>query len=372
MPAERPLRICHIALKGMPLGGGIEKYTEQVGSRLAARGHEITVYAMRHYGARDGVYRGMHIRTVPTIRSRSLEKFAAYLLATAYESTLGSCDVIHMHSFGPAMLSILPRLTGQTVLVQGHGLEWKRSRWSPLAGGMLRAMEPPSVRFPHAVAVVSRTLQRYVRETYGRECFYLPTGVEEPQPADAEPLRPLGLEAGNYVLFLSRLVREKNAHLLIRAFRRLRTDARLVIAGDAQHEQRYKEQLGELARGDRRILFPGFVTGLLWRSLLSNARLYVQPSGVEGLSLSLLEAMSYGNCCLVSDIPENLEAIHGHGFSFRHDDEANLAAKMNELLRDDSLRASAGAAGRAFVLAHHSWDDIAARTESVYAGLLGR
>ena len=366
------MRICYIAVKGMPLGGGIERYTEELGSRLAARGHRIIVYAMRHYGTASGDYRGMEVRTVRTIRLKCAEKLAATFLAAVHQTVRAECDIVHFHAFGPAMFCLLPRLAGRRVVVQGHGLEWNRAQWNRLARSFLRLMETPSVRFPNAVTVVSRGLRDYLWRNYRVTGEYIPSGANPPVFEQPDLINGLGLQSRRYVLFLSRLVPGKNAHHLITAFRRLGTDLRLVIAGDAGHEERYKRELRDLAGGDPRILFPGFVQGRLLRELLSHCLLFVQPSETEGMSISLLEAMSYGNCCLISDIPENIEAGSNCAVSYRAGDVDDLARKVQHLIRDPALAAEMGSRAQRHVLENHLWDSVAAKMEAFYLAVLGR
>jgi glycosyltransferase involved in cell wall biosynthesis len=365
------MKIAYIVLKGMPLGGGIEKYTEEVGSRLAAKGHEVVAYTMRHYGAKDGVYRGMRIKTVPTLKRKSLEKILASFLAALAQCGERNVDIVHFHAFGPAMFSFIPRLIGRRVVVQGHGIEWRRSRWG--AGGrlFLRFMEMPSVRFPHAVTVVSEVQRKYLNEKYGIESTCIPTGINPPQFEAPDIIKnEYGLEGNDYILFAARLVREKGAHYLIEAYRRLGTDLKLVIAGDARHEDEYKAELKKLVQGNEEIVFTGFVTGKKLHELYSNCYLFVLPSEVEGLSTALLEAMSYGNCTLISDIPENLEAQGGIGFSFKSKSVEDLSQKLGMLLDDRATVDSMKGKAREHVLENYSWDGIAERFENFYKDVL--
>lgn len=364
------MKIAYIVLKGMPLGGGIEKYTEELGSRLAGRGHDVVVYAMRHYGARDGRYRGMTIKTVPTLRTKSLEKLTASFLASLRQCLDRDVDIVHFHAFGPAMFCFIPRLLGRKVVVQGHGLEWKRSRFGRFGRSFLRAAEYPSVKFPDVVTVVSATQKRYLKDTYGIDAVYIPPGVTPPQPEEPALIREYGLEGDDYILFLARLVREKGAHYLIEAYRRLETDLKLVIAGDAKHEEAYKSELQRLAGGDDKIVFTSFVRGRMLRELLSNSRLFVLPSEMEGLPIVLLEAMVYGNCCLVSDIPENIDVIDGFGYTFRSADVGDLAAKLRTLTGDRGAVERVREGAKRHVLDTYHWDRITDRFEDLYSRLL--
>jgi glycosyltransferase involved in cell wall biosynthesis len=364
------MKIAYIALKGMPLGGGIERYTEELGSRLAQKGNEVVVYATRHYGARDGFYRGMRVKTVPAPASRSLEKLAASLSASLRQCAERNIDVLHFHAFGPSMFSFIPRALGRKVVVQGHGIEWRRSKWG--AGGrlFLKLTEIPSVRVPNVVTVVSKVQQDYLKRRYGIESVHIPTGVNPPVLERPSLIGDLGLSGGDYILFAARLVREKGAHYLIEAFKRLGTDLKLVIAGDALHEDAYKAELLGLSGGRADIIFPGFVTGRLRDELFSNCYLFVLPSELEGFSTALLEAMSYGNCCLISDIPENLEALGGFGYCFENRNVDDLADKLRYLLGSPEAVESVKSLARAHVLENYSWDRVAGQFESLYRSLI--
>jgi len=364
------VKIAYIVLKGMPLGGGIEKYTEEIGSRLAKRGHDVVVYAMKHYGAQDGMHEGMRIRSVPAIRSKSFEKMTAAFLATLNLVIGNNVDVVHFHAFGPAMFSFIPRLANMKVVVQGHGLEWKRSRWGTAAKLFLKMSEVPSVRFPHALTVVSRVQQDYIRQKYGRESIYIPTGVNPARKEEPDLIKQYGLRGNDYILFAGRLVSEKGARYLIDAFKKVKTDLKLVIAGDARHEAEYKAGLLKLAGETGNVIFPGFVTGKLLHEFFSNCYFFVLPSEIEGLSTVLLEAMSYGNCCLVSDIPENLEALHGHGYTFVNKDVHDLAEKMGFLIGHGDSVDRVKDAAKCYAIDNYSWDAIAGRFEDFYMRLL--
>ncbi|NOZ25571.1 MAG: glycosyltransferase family 4 protein [Nitrospirae bacterium] len=364
------MKIAYIVLKGMPLGGGIEKYTEELGSRLASRGHEIIVYTMRHYGASNGLYKGMTIKTVPTVKTRSLEKLTASFNASLRQCFEKDVDIVHFHAFGPAMFCCIPRLFGRKVVVQGHGLEWKRSRFGKAGRFFLRLAEFPSVKLPDIVTVVSRTQKKYLLDTYGIDAVYIPPGVNPPCPREPVLIREYGLHGNDYILFMARLVREKGAHYLIEAYNRLETDMKLVIAGDAKHEDLYKSELYSLAEGNRNIVFTSFVSGRMLEELLSNSYLFVLPSEMEGLPIVLLEAMGYGNCCLVSDIPENLDVIDDFGYKFRSRDVDDLTAKLRYLTGDGRAVETVKAGARNHVLSTYLWDRITDQFEALYGKLL--
>jgi glycosyltransferase involved in cell wall biosynthesis len=364
------VKIAYIALKGMPFAGGIERYTEEIGRRLVFKGHDITVYSMRNYGAKDGIYKGMKIVTVPTYERKSLEKMTASFVAMIRQCMDKNTDIVHFHAFGPSMFCFIPRILGKKVVVQGHGLEWKRSRWG-IAGRMfLKLAEIPSVMFPHALTVVSKEQQNYIKTKYGRKTYYIPTGVNPPRIEKPDLINQYGLQGNDYILFVARLVREKGASHLIKAYKRLKTDLKLVIAGDAPYEVGYKSELYKLSAGNKNIIFTGFVSGKLLQELFSNSYLFVLPSEIEGLPTALLEAMSYGNCCLVSDIPENVEALNSLGYSFKNKNVDDLAEKLTYLINDKNAVSKVKHEAKQHVIDNYSWDAIAVQFERFYSSLL--
>jgi len=360
------MKIAYIVIKGMPIGGGVEKYTEEVGARLAERGHEVVVYTTRKYGTVDCVYRGMRIKTVPCVDRRSLQKLTASFMATCYQFMERDVDIVHFHAIGPSVFCFLPRLIGRPTVVQSHGHEWMRAKWGWAGKAFFRVTEQIALRTASDVTAVSQVLTRYYEERYHRRVTHIPSGINPVTPAAPEEIQKLGLVGDDYILFAARLVAEKGAHYLIDAYRQLDTDVKLVIAGDAQHEEAYKAMLREKAGGDDRILFPGFVTGRILEELFSNARIYVLPSEIEGLPISLLEAMSYRNCCVASDIPENREALEDHGFTFRNRDAKDLYRVLTELLGKPEKIDSKKAEARDHVLRHYQWDMIADGFERLY------
>jgi glycosyltransferase involved in cell wall biosynthesis len=360
------MHIAFFVVKHPDLGGGIEKYTRELSMRLAARGHEITVYSMRHYGDFDSVSDGIRIVRVPTIPMRAVEKLGACASAAALSLFRRKPDIAHFHSVAAGLFAPLCRWRGIPRVLQMHGIEWQRSRWGGLGSSVLRFLERTSMKGMDAYTAVSRVQCDLLATKYGVPVEFIPTGADVPEPTPAQEIQTLGLKPNEYILFASRLVHEKGAHYLIPAFRKLNTNVKLVIAGDAKGEETYKEELRQLADGDSRIVFPGFVQGDLLKELFSNARLYVHPSELEGLSIALLEAMGYGNACLVSDIPENEEALADTGFYFRGKSVESLATELDALLSHPEITRDMGAKARIRVKTCFSWDHIADAFENMY------
>ena len=365
------MRIAYSVVKHMLRGGGIEKYTLEVGKRLAARGHEVTVFSMGHYGHVDSWVEGMRIVKVPSSKRAAAEKLSAGASA-ALKVLLAreKFDIVHFHSIAAGVFGRLPASRGMQSVLQMHGIEWQRSRWSRLGREVLKTLEAVSLKSHHGYTAVSQTQCNFYQQHLGIPMRYIPTGADVKEREPANEILSMGLLPQRYVLFASRLVSEKGAHYLVRAFRKLNTDFKLVIAGDAKGEEFYKSELKEAAGGDARILFPGYVEGKKLEELFSHAAVYVQPSEIEGLSIALLEAMGYGNCCLVSDIPENKEAIATAGITFTNRDVDDLREKLEYLLSNPDIRSKLGVYARERVRMHYSWDRIAEDFELFYQSLL--
>jgi glycosyltransferase involved in cell wall biosynthesis len=328
---------------------------------------------MGHYGPVAPEVEGMRVVQVPSIRGVTTEKMSAVVASTiATLLSRDGPDIVHCHSTGPGSFGPLLRARGSKTVLQMHGVEWKRSRWGPFGRRVLRWMELLSMRGHDAYTAVSREQCDLFVKEYGIGFEYIPTGTEVRLATPPRLIREMGLDADSYVLFASRLVREKGAHYLIDAFRRIDTSCRLVIAGDALGEKAYSDELKRAAHGDARILFPGYVEGELLEELYSNAAIYVQPSEVEGLSIALLEAMGHSRCCLVSDIPENLEAIGDAGVWFQQRDAADLSKKLCELLAAPAMRRAKGAKAQLRVREEYSWDRVTDCFETLYARSLAQ
>jgi glycosyltransferase involved in cell wall biosynthesis len=372
------LRIAMIGARGVPATfGGIERHVEELGARLVARGHEVTVFCRTNYGRTDpGGHRGMRLRSAPTVGTKHLDA-----IVHSGISTLGAMaapfDVLHYHAIGPGMLAVLPRFLSRSgVVLTVHGRDDQRGKWGRGAKAVLGAAGWLSARVPDATIVVGRHLERYYHDAHGRRAVYVPNGVlaARPRPADGTLAR-LGLLPGRYLLFVGRLVPEKAPDLLLQAFRRLPGDHRLVLAGDSSFSDRFTGGLRELAAGDPRVVLPGYVYGAQLQELYSNAAAFVLPSLLEGLPLTLLEAASYGLPVVVSSIPPHLEVLGSAGPGrrlHRPGDGDELLAALAQVLADPRVE-RAGATGlRDQVLRTYCWDDATERTEAVYRAVLER
>ena len=308
----RRLRIAIVGTRGIPATyGGVERHVEEIGSRIAERGHEVTVYARAGYLEEPlREHRGMQIRTLRTVDSKHLEAFL-HSAHAAMDALTRANDVVHFHALGPGLFSPINRYASRAVVVQTiHGRDDQRNKWGGTAQRALRVATWVSTQVPHRTIVVSRELQTDYQESFGRPSTYIPNGTPDPiERPPKEISRIWGLQGGDYVLALGRLVPEKDAATLIRAFRRVQTDAKLVIVGGSSHSGDYVASLQALAAEDPRVIMTGYQYGDVLEELLSNARLFAQPSLLEGLPLTLLEAASYGLPIVASDIGPHAEVL---------------------------------------------------------------
>ena len=353
--------------------GGVEIVVGELSRRMAAKGHQVTCYNRSGHhvsGARydsEETLEGVKIRSVWTIDKKGLAAVTSSLFS-AIRAAFSRADVVHIHAEGPAAMCWLPRLFGKKVVVTVHGLDWQREKWKGGFGAKyIRYGEKMAVRHAHQIIVLSRNVQAYFRDTYGRETVWIPNGVTPPQSVDAEAIcRQFGLQKEDYILFLGRLVPEKGVHYLLEAFSQVKTDKKLVIAGGVSDTQEYDQRLRQMAQADPRVCFTGFVQGQTLESLYSNAYVYTLPSDVEGMPLTLLEAMSYGNCCLVSDIPECTEVVEDRAAIFPKGDVVALARQLQQLCDHPEQVAQYRRDARAFICKKYHWDDVTEKTLELY------
>lgn len=358
--------------------GGVEVVVTELARRMVALGHEVTCYDRSGSDVmtgdvaetRERVVGGVRVVPVKTIDRRGLAAASAAHYATK-AAIADRPDVIHYHAEGPCASLPAAHRAGIPTVATIHGLDWQRAKWGRLGSAYIRRGERAAARDADEIIVLSRPAQEYFKTAYGRETVLIPNGVDpkESRPAD-EIRKRWGLEPSSYVLFLGRLVPEKRPELLIEAFRHLQTDKRLVVAGGGSDTSEYERQLHELASGDPRVLFTGFVTGEPLDELYSNAYCYVLPSDVEGMPMSLLEAMAYGRACVTSDIPECADVLAGTGVTFTRGDAGALRAALKGLLRDPSRAHKLGAAARARVMSNYAWNSVVKRTLAAYEGVL--
>ena len=312
-------------------------------------------------------YKGIRLKTVPTIEKKGLAAVSSSFFA-ALCCAFGKYDIVHIHAEGPAFFAWIPKLLGKKVIVTIHGLDWQREKWKAGFGAkFIRQGERNAVKYADEIIVLSKGVQDYFEKTYGRKTVFIPNGVNRPKKQKAELItEKYGLEKDSYILFLGRLVPEKGIKYLIEAFKQVDTDKELVIAGGSSDTSEFENEIKELAKEDKRILFTGFVQGQELEELYSNAYVYVLPSDLEGMPLSLLEAMSYGNCCLVSDIPECVDVVEDKALIFQKSDVNSLYTKLVDICCNSSKVKSFKCTAEEFVCNKYSWNKIVKDTCCLY------
>ena len=382
---SRPLRIAMIGHKRIPSReGGIEIVVEQLAVRMAALGHCVDAYNRfghhvsgkkyeQEYGWKGRkFYKGVRVYIVPTFKSSSLNAIVYSFFATI-RALFGRYDVLHYHAEGPCAMLWIPKLFHRKITVTVHGLDWQRAKWGNFASYVIKFGEKMAAKYADEVIVLSENVRKYFADTYNRQVTYIPNGINRPVLRDAHLItEKYGLGRDDYLLFLGRIVPEKGLHYLIEAFSKIDTDKKLVIAGGSSQAVDYMELIHRMARLDDRIIMTDFVQGQLLEELYSNAYAFVLPSDVEGMALSLLEAMSYGKCCLVSDICENTEVVEDKAIIFRKSDVKDLREKLVYMLEHPEAVHSYAEVSADFICGKYNWDEVVNETVGLYRRCCGR
>ncbi len=372
------MKIAMIGQKGIPATwGGVEKHVDELTRRLAGFGHEVLVYTRAHYVVPEAVdafrkeYPTVRLIARPSLRSKHFDAIT-HTLFSLLHAMKENVDVYHFHSVGPSLLSWIPRLfrPSARVVTTFHSPDRLHQKWGVIARTVLTFGERTALWFAHRTIVVSHDLEHYAEQRYGKTPVYIPNGVLQAQHRRASMITAqFGLEENGYILAVSRLVPHKGVHYLIRAFKKLKTEKKLVIVGDSAYTDTYVAQLHREAGNDQRIIFAGFQTGRMLEELYSNCYLFVHPSESEGLSIALLEAGSYGKCVLISDIPSHVEVVREHGYVFRNADVEDLHAKLTAVIQNPTAVERAGKELCAHVLGTYHWDRVAKQIEQLYSDL---
>jgi len=381
------MKIALIGQKTVPFiggkGGGVERHVEELSVRLASMGHEVFVYS-RGYLMDEKIkeYKGVKIIYTPSIHTKNLDTITHVFTSTVH-ALFHKYDVIHYHGVGPSTLAWIPRLfkPKTKVIVTFHSIDRFHKKWGAFARLYLAFGEWTAVHFPHICIAVSKSIQQYCRQRYKKETIYIPNGADLNKTMEAHDnkIRQFGLSKDSFILAAARLVKHKGIHYLIEAYKRLEsahgTDPRnwpggrirkLVIAGAPSYTDDYLDYLKNLAASSPNIVFVGFQTGETLAQLFSNAYLYVHPSEAEGLAITILEAMSYGTCVLVSNIPENMESIDHAGFSFKSKNVNDLYEMLVYLLDFPESVKQHGEKCFNFIKNNFDWNDIARDVEKIY------
>jgi glycosyltransferase involved in cell wall biosynthesis len=365
------MRIVILGTRGIPASyGGFETFAEHLSTRLVARGHEVTVYCRAHYvSPRQLEYHGVRLKVLPTIRHKYFDTVVHSFLS-ALHAVLSRFDAALICNAANAPFAPILRLTGTPVAINVDGLEHKRKKWGWLGRRYYLAVERLATILPNVMVTDAQVIQDYYLARYNAKSEMIAYGSEVERRPDRAAVRRWRAEPNRYVLYVSRLEPENNAHLVIEAFKKVRTAYRLLIVGDAPYAHDYISDLKARARGDKRIVFTGFVFGQDYRALQQNAYCYVHATEVGGTHPALLEAMGYGNCVLTLATPENIEAVGDAGIPYA--DEFDLAEKLQRVLRDGSLVQSYRNRAQVRVQRYYDWDRVVDQYEKLFAEMTGK
>lgn len=369
------MKIAMLGQKRIPSReGGVEIVVEELATRMVSLGHDVTCYNRRgHHVSGEQFdsknldeYKGVRLKSVPTVEKKGLAAMSSSFFA-AIKAAFGKYDVVHFHAEGPCAMLWLPKLMGKRCVATIHGLDHQRAKWGNFASKYIMLGEKCAVKFADEIIVLSENVQQYFMKNYGRKTRFIPNGTTKAEILPADIIkREFELEKDNYILYLGRIVPEKGIQYLIDAFKNVDTDKKLVIAGGASDTDSFMNELKEKAKNDDRIIFTGFVQGKKLEELYSNAYIYTLPSDLEGMPLSLLEAMSYGNCCLVSDIAECADVVENVGVKFKKSNVNDLKNKLQMLCNNKQIVETIKSQSADFVCSKYDWDKIVEKTLKLY------
>lgn len=362
------MKISMLGHKQIPgRSGGVEVVTEELSKRLIKLGHDVTCYNRSTKNQKKEFYHeGIRVIPVKTIYKKGLAAITSSFFATK-KAIKGDSDVIHFHAEGPSIWTKMAKKhSNKRIIVTIHGLDWQRAKWGGLATKVIKKGEENAVKYADEIIVLSKNVQDYFKEKYDRKTIFIPNGVDKGILLKPDIIKKeFGLDKDEYILYLSRIVPEKRLDLLIKAYKNLNTDKKLVIAGTPGDTDEFYREVKELAKDDKNIIFTGFVSGNLLKELYSNALCYVLPSDLEGMALTLLEALSYGNKCVVSSIKENTEVVEDMALVFEQGNQNDLEKKL-KLIIDNKDKLGTRKDIIKFITTKYNWDKVVEETLKLY------
>ncbi|MFH0805789.1 MAG: glycosyltransferase family 4 protein [Patescibacteria group bacterium] len=365
------MKIVMIGQKGIPaLFGGIERHVEEVSCRLAEKkNYQVFVYARKYYTPKKiKKYKKVNLIHLPTLRTKHLDTISHVFLATWHAIFKIKPDVIHYHGVGPALCLWIPKLLSPQIKIvfTFHCRDYFHKKWNSFAQLSLKIGEMIGCFLADEIIAVSPEIQRYIEKNYRKKAIYIPHGVNREKSIPAKLIKKWDLEKDNYILAVSRLIAHKGLHYLIKAYKEMETDKKLVIVGPSFYTKDYENELKELAKDNSNIIFLGAQHGKILKELFSNAYLFVHPSEQEGLPLTVLEAASFGCPLLLSDIEAHQEIFEDLPFFFRNKNIKNLKENLKSLLRNPHLIHQRVKKIKSYSQSHYDWDEVVESTVLKY------
>lgn len=359
--------------------GGIENVLTSLCPLLVEKGIDVTCYNRssdkvenEYIGTvKDKKYKGVTLKSALTINQRGLSAMVASFTA-AICAAFGRFDIVHFHAEGPCAAMWIPKMFGKRCVATVHGLDWQREKWGKgFASRYIKFGERVMVKCADSIIVLSESAREYFKKTYNRDTVLIHNGIDRPVKKEADEITKLyGLSKDDYICIVSRLTAEKGVHYLIDAYNSIKTDKKLVIAGDTSDTDEYVEMLKQKASENPDIIFTGFISGDVLREIYSNAYVVTLPSDIEGMSLSLLEALAYGNAVLCSDIAENTLVTENKAMHFAKSDVKDLAKKLQLMCEDEEIVNELKNGADEFILSKYNWNDVADETFDLYKKVL--
>ena len=359
--------------------GGIENVLTSLCPLLVELGVDVTCYNRstdkvenEFVGTtQNKKYRNVKLKNAWTLEIRGISAMIASFTA-AISATFSDYDILHFHAEGPCAAMWISKMFGKRCVATVHGLDWQREKWGHgFASKYIKFGERVMVKLADEIIVLSESAADYFKKTYNRETVLIHNGIDKPEKKDAKIITELyGVKKDEYVCIVSRLTAEKGVHYLIDAYNSIKTDKKLIIAGDTSDTDEYVEMIKQKASGNPNIIFTGFISGDTLKEIYSNAYVVTLPSDIEGMSLSLLEALAYGNAVLCSDIPENVLVTEDKAMHFHKSDVADLTEKLQMMCDNKEIVKNFRNGVDEFILNKYSWSDVAQATNQLYTKVL--
>lgn len=366
---KRARRLVFIGMRGLPAdlpkAGGGERETEGKTTRLAERGHDVTVYCRWHYNrSPETPFRGVNLVSLPSIPTKTLDTVTHTFLASLHAIIFNKGEIINLHGMGNALFLPLIKLARKKSVVYMDGVDWDRPKWGKLASLSLRISAYLAFRLADKVYVDNIASQQIFKKLFKREADVITLAADLWENPGSDALETYGLEPDRYILFVGLLRQDKGVHLLIEAYNRLETNVPLVIVGANPEDPQYVNRLKSMA--NENVRFPGFVYGQDARQLFANCLVYVQPSLMEGNSPALMSAMSCSRCVVVNGIPQNIETVGDAGLVFDAGSVEHLAEILSDLLADPQRITDFGLKARQRIETVFNWENVVDQLEDLF------
>lgn len=365
------MKIAIMGIRGIPANyGGFETFAEELSTRLVQKGHQVTVYGRSNIIKHNGkFYKGVELAILPTISHKYFDTVAHTFLCVFHALTR-KFKVVLICNSANAIFSFIPRLSGTKVAINVDGLEWQRDKWNVMGQLFYRISEFLAIFLPDQLITDSIFIKEYYQKRFKKNSTYIPYGASTQKVMTTIVLEKFNIKPNRYILYVSRLEPENNAHIVVKAFEQVKTDLKLVVVGDAPYSTKYIQDLK--ATKDPRIIFTGYVFGQGYREFQSHAYLYVQATEVGGTHPALLEGMGFGNCVLANDVPEHREVLRDSGIFFKTSNLDDLREKMQYLIDHPEVVKQNQAKAVARIEEAYTWNQVSDQYEELFLKMNGQ